>query len=189
MPDTISLFAVFFILAQAIERIVELISESEYLILFKIPMFFLSHHRSKGEEYRSKGEKQNFLEEKKKIDEYDRKIKDWQKIVDNSIDKLIDKITSDINLQNTIKKYQQDIVDAENQKNKKEMERIVGLWFWASVLGLALCLVLNIGFLKTIGMPIPPGFDTLDYVVSAIVVGSGTKPLHDIIGYIEKAKA
>jgi len=149
----ISLFAAFYILAQAIERFLEYFSE-------KYP----------------------FRNDKIEIDASERKIKAWQ----NIIDKLIEKTPSDPNLKDNIAKYQQDIEDEESRISDKKTKRIVGLWIVASFLGLILCGALKIGLLKTIGATIPPGWEIIDYAVSGIVIGSGTKPLHDIIAKIEK---
>ncbi len=67
-------------------------------------------------------------------------------------------------------------------KGWKDNKKIGGLWLIASFFGIVLCWFLNIGLLKTIGIIIP---DSSDYILSGIVIGSGTKPLHDIIAYIE----
>lgn len=154
MVDGISVFAIFYILAQAIERFLEYFSEASFL-----------------------------GKDKKAIDESERKIKDWQKIIDKSIEKD----PSDTNLQVTIERNQKNIDTEESKISGKKSKRIVGLWLFASILGILLCWVFKIGFLGTIGATI--SYTWLDYLVSGIVIGSGTKPLHDVIAYIEKAKS
>lgn len=128
-------------------------------------------------------EKPPFINDKLVIDASERKIKVWQ----NIIDKLIEKDPSDPNLQNNIAQYQQNIEAEESKISGKKSTRIVGLWGLASLLGIYLCWVFKIGFLQTIGATIPSGLGELDYIVSGIIVGSGTKPLHDIVAKIEKA--
>lgn len=150
----LSLFAAFYILAQAIERFLEYFSESR-----------------------------PFSTDKIDIDKSERKIKVWQ----NIIDKLIETKLQDPNFQENITQYQQNIDAEESKISSKRSKRIVGLWIYASGLGFFLCWVFKIGFLKTIGATIPDGLESLDYLASGIAIGSGTKPLHDIIAKIEKS--
>ena len=73
-----------------------------------------------------------------------------------------------------------------NQKTENDFKfRAVWLWIVASVLGVGLALSLKLGFFGASGFAgVKP---TLDYVLSGIALGGGTKPVHDIIAYIEKA--
>ena len=68
-----------------------------------------------------------------------------------------------------------------------QYRRTVGLWFFASALGIILCYS-TVGFFQMVQITFN-GAGTyghaLDSVLSGVIVGSGTKPLHDLIGYIE----
>jgi hypothetical protein len=154
MVDEISIFATFYILAQAIERILEPLSE--------LPPF------SDG---------------KIKIDDSERKIKDYQ----NIIDKQTQTFPSYDVVKATIDKCEIVIKTEEDAISVLKSNRMFGLWLIASIFGVILCWVFKIGFLETIGATIPYTWTWLDYLVSGIVIGSGTKPLHDIIAIIEKA--
>jgi hypothetical protein len=59
-------------------------------------------------------------------------------------------------------------------------------WATASFIGMAVCGALGILFLEAIGFEGTPG--AVDVVISGLAVGSGTKPLHDLISSIQKAK-
>lgn len=159
MADGISLFALFYILAQLTERIVEVISE-----LWP------------------------FRSDKIKISEFERKIKDWQNIIDKSIEKT----PSDPNILPIIAKCQKTISNKENEISMKKWKRMIGLWVIASFLGFFLCLIFSVGFLgiikSNISYNISYAGGLLDYVISGVIIGSGTKPLHDVIAYIEKVK-
>jgi hypothetical protein len=58
-------------------------------------------------------------------------------------------------------------------------------WAVASFIGMAVCGALGILFLRAIGFEGTPA--AVDVVISGLAVGSGTKPLHDLISSIQKA--
>jgi hypothetical protein len=58
-------------------------------------------------------------------------------------------------------------------------------WAVASFIGMAVCGALGILFLRAIGFAGTPA--AVDVVISGLAVGSGTKPLHDLISSIQKA--
>ena len=58
-------------------------------------------------------------------------------------------------------------------------------WAIASFIGMAVCGALGILFLRAIGFEGTPA--AVDVVISGLAVGSGTKPLHDLISSIQKA--
>ena len=60
------------------------------------------------------------------------------------------------------------------------------LWGVASVLGFLLAWLLGLWFIKAAGIQIDPWYDR---ILSGILLGSGTKPLHDLISYVQKASA
>jgi hypothetical protein len=57
----------------------------------------------------------------------------------------------------------------------------------ALLLGIALRLILGLRFLSAVEVQSPPRW--LDVFVTGLVIAGGTKPLHDLIGTIEKSKA
>jgi hypothetical protein len=59
-------------------------------------------------------------------------------------------------------------------------------WATASFIGMAVCGALGILFLDAIGFEGTPA--PVDIVISGLAVGSGTKPLHDLISSLQKAR-
>jgi hypothetical protein len=57
----------------------------------------------------------------------------------------------------------------------------------AFLLGVGLSLTLGLRFLSAVQVAAPPRW--LDVFVTGLVIAGGTKPLHDLIGSIERAKA
>lgn len=64
--------------------------------------------------------------------------------------------------------------------------RTVIAWGIASAVAMVLCGIFGLQLLKTMGMDAHWG--GLDVVITGLAVGSGTKPLHDLISNIQKAK-
>lgn len=143
----ISLFATFYILAQIVERIIELVSEVGYL----------GKHKTK-------------------IEDDKREIEYYQKIIEKKLEK-----NPDIS---AIKSESEEIKRIEEGKRTLEMCRIASIWLFASLLGIIVCWVVNVGFFKAIG--ITETVTSWDKLGSGLLVGSGTKPLHDLIAKIEK---
>jgi hypothetical protein len=82
------------------------------------------------------------------------------------------------------------IEQAERALAKSKAERAIPLWAAASVLGLLVCAVLGLGLIEAIAK-LRPGSEfirTVDVLLTGLAVGAGTKPLHDLIARIEKAK-
>jgi hypothetical protein len=71
-------------------------------------------------------------------------------------------------------------------------EKVVALWGLATLLGIILCFF-TIGLFQIVGAPfgdltlviIFPGH-TIDAIISGVIVGGGTKPLHDLINLFDK---
>jgi hypothetical protein len=59
-------------------------------------------------------------------------------------------------------------------------------WGLASLIGMGLCGALGIFMLRTVGFVGVP--EEIDIVISGLAVGSGTKPLHDLISNLQKSK-
>jgi hypothetical protein len=73
-----------------------------------------------------------------------------------------------------------------------EADRAVCFWAVATILALAACLVLGLGLIQSIaaigGGDVPSLFKAVDLLITAIAIGAGTKPLHDLIGTIQNSK-
>lgn len=59
-------------------------------------------------------------------------------------------------------------------------------WTAATVLGMVLCGLLGLFMLRLVGFADVP--KQIDIIISGIAVGSGTKPLHDLISNLQSAK-
>jgi len=59
-------------------------------------------------------------------------------------------------------------------------------WALASLIGMVLCGLLGVLFLRMIGFEGTP--EEVDIIISGLAVGSGTKPLHDLISHVQKSK-
>ena len=77
---------------------------------------------------------------------------------------------------------------AERQRlvDRIRKNKAVIAWGIASLLGMVLCGWLGIFLLASAGFSGVP--EEVDIVISGLAVGSGTKPLHDLISNIQKAK-
>ncbi len=60
--------------------------------------------------------------------------------------------------------------------------RTIRLWLVSSVLGILVCLIFHVDFLTLFTHE----HHILSQTLSGIIVGSGTKPVHDVIASIEK---
>lgn len=72
--------------------------------------------------------------------------------------------------------------DPDSKEERVIHKRAILLWLVSSVLGVIVCLVFNVNFLTAFTNEHP----TLSLICSGIIVGSGTKPVHDVISSIEK---
>jgi hypothetical protein len=82
------------------------------------------------------------------------------------------------------------IAIAELALAKAKSERAIPLWAAASVLGLLVCSMLGLGLIEAVSNA-PSGSEfvrTVDVLLTGLAVGAGTKPLHDLISRLEKAK-
>lgn len=62
----------------------------------------------------------------------------------------------------------------------------VGVWAMATVLGILASASLKLYLLKQVGIADPPR--DLEILATGVIIGSGTKPLHDLVQLIEKKK-
>jgi hypothetical protein len=72
---------------------------------------------------------------------------------------------------------------------KRQSERALVFFAIASVISLALCAVLGLGIIAAMTDEPPVEYlRAIDIAITGIVIGAGTKPLHDLISRVEKAK-
>jgi hypothetical protein len=83
----------------------------------------------------------------------------------------------------------------EAVSKERELEQIQAdraMMFWAAATGLALlvCGALELGLIESVADVSGAGdwFRCMDVVITGIAVGSGTKPLHDLISFIQNKK-
>lgn len=140
-----NVFAIFYVVAQVIERFVELLKNGTgtYDVV------------------------------KANIDTYNVKIEHQKKIIENLKEgedptKLYEKLKADI-----------------KDKNKMDNNMVWHFFIYTSVLGVLAAYSLNLSFLSLLEVKVHPAVDIL---ITGLVIGSGTKPLHDLITYIQKAK-
>ncbi len=96
--------------------------------------------------------------------------------------KIIEKIRTDGgDLTEHYEKLKKDIMT----KNKMDNKMVWHFFMLASGLGIVAAYYLNLSFLSLLEVKVHPAWDIL---ITGLVIGSGTKPLHDLITYIQKAK-
>lgn len=74
-----------------------------------------------------------------------------------------------------------------------QADRAVIAWAIASSLALVLCGFLHLGILESLATVSAEGsskeaFEVVNVIITGLVIGAGTKPLHDLISRIEKSK-
>jgi len=82
------------------------------------------------------------------------------------------------------------IEKAELALAKAKASRAIPFWAFASTLGLLACSMLGLGLVAAVSKEAPSGefVRTVDVLLTGLAVGAGTKPLHDLISRLEKAK-
>lgn len=65
--------------------------------------------------------------------------------------------------------------------------RTVAFWTLATVIAMIASAVLRLYFLRAVGIASGPRY--VEVLATGLIVGSGTKPLHDLVGLMEKASA
>jgi hypothetical protein len=83
----------------------------------------------------------------------------------------------------------------DEELDKWDAKRAIALWGFTSFLGILLC-YFTVGLFEVVGVSFQNWAvagrtltgHTVDSILSGMIVGGGTKPLHDLIGYIEKEK-
>jgi len=80
---------------------------------------------------------------------------------------------------------------AETTLDRIRANRAVGFWAGASILAFLVSATLGLYLLQAVAVAVdnPPGWlNAFDVLVTGLVIGAGTKPLHDLIARIEKSK-
>lgn len=156
----ISIFGIFYLIAQFCERVTELFSDT----ILRDSAITIDDNTTKIEDI------------KKKIDE---ELKNQKPDM------------------HAIRVDEKEISRLNKQSDHEGMKRAVALWLLASFFGVVFT-AFTFGLFRMVGVQcnacIPPPWDSyitphaLDSFISGIIIGGGTKPLHDIISYIESQK-
>jgi hypothetical protein len=85
---------------------------------------------------------------------------------------------------------------AEKQKRLGviQADRAILFWAIATCPALLICGVLDLGLIQSIAHvsngsnEVPHWFDRVDVVITGVAIGSGTKPLHDVLAFVQNAK-
>lgn len=86
------------------------------------------------------------------------------------------------------------VVDEQKKLETIQADRALVFWALATVLSLLICGLLELGLIQSIAKvtgtdgDIPGWFTDVDVVLTGIAIGSGTKPLHDLIAFIQNTK-
>ncbi len=140
-----NIFAIYYVIAQIIERIVEVIKKSSKR--------YDTVHAN--------------------IDTDEAEIANKKKIIEKELDKDVSE------------RYNELRTLLKNQNNRNN-GMVRDLFAISCILGILAAWQLNIRFLALLEVAVKPWHD---FVITGLVVGSGTKPLHDLIKYIEKTKS
>jgi hypothetical protein len=74
--------------------------------------------------------------------------------------------------------------------NQLKTQRVISIWGFSSFLGMVLS-CFTFGLFQIIGITFIGGLagHALDAFLSGVIIGGGTKPLHDVIGYLQESKS
>lgn len=68
---------------------------------------------------------------------------------------------------------------------KRKSAKMIAMWFLAMIFALGFVYWLDLRLMERLRVVVSPDLDKL---LSALVIGSGTKPIHDIISLVNKKK-
>lgn len=74
---------------------------------------------------------------------------------------------------------------AEKEDANKKRFKMVGMWILATLFGFAFCYSLKLQLMLRLNMEV---HIWADYFFTSLILGSGTKPVHDIISLMGRAK-
>jgi hypothetical protein len=147
----LTIFATFYAAAQAIERLLEPISS----VLFP--------KEKPADDYASK------------LDEVEGKMTKWASVIGNPGASQTDKDAAK-------QEAEAKLLEAANAKAKldgRHLDRVISFWAAATILGMWASATLHLYFLKVIG--VAGGSRGLEILATGLIIGAGTKPLHDLI--------
>ena len=79
-------------------------------------------------------------------------------------------------------------------KNQSDNKMVFQIFIFTSILGILIASLLEIKFLEMLLVSSDSMIETttvnttVDTIITGLIIGSGTKPLHDLIKYLEKTK-
>ena len=83
----------------------------------------------------------------------------------------------------------EDAANKQEQLDRERSERAFILWGIATLVSTLLCAGLGLLLLRSVTLqPLQDPNRFLDLAITGLVVGAGTKPLHDLVSRLEKAK-
>jgi hypothetical protein len=153
--QNISIFAIFYLIAQLTERVTYLFSN---VLGGRNPQ---------------------------KVDKNKSRIEFLKSAIDKTIENNKENLSKDYLDSQPIKGMIGELNDLNDKNNHESTERAIRLWLFASLIGV-LFTSHSVGLFEIIGVKLVP--HPLDSFFSGIIIGGGTKPLHDIISYIENKK-
>lgn len=150
--DGLTIFATFFVVAQAIERLLEPISS-----------VLLPTTEKKDEAA-------------KKADEAAAKVSAWEAASESERD------TKKEEAERALKAA----AEAKAQVDRIHHHRVVTFWALATILAMAASALLKLYFLRQVG--ISTGARWIEILATGLIIGAGTKPLHDLVTMISAKK-
>ncbi|HST69536.1 MAG TPA: hypothetical protein VLI94_07750 [Solirubrobacterales bacterium] len=80
-------------------------------------------------------------------------------------------------------------VEKEKELAQINADRAMTYWAAATAIALLICGLLGLGLIGSVATLSGPWWvDNLDVVITGIAIGAGTKPLHDLISFIQNKK-
>ena len=177
----IDVFAVLYIDAQFIERLVEPFSESS-----TVNKGLLGSTKTINQE------KKNVKDERDNVNAYSNKMSRIQTAHPGQKLSVEDeKSLSDLQDSKTLSEK---AIDSANKKIDMETtKRVISFWGLTSLMGMVL-VYFTVGIFSTVGLTVSNltisgttilGAHGFDAIISGVIVGAGTKPLHDLIGTLQ----
>jgi hypothetical protein len=181
----IDVFAVLYIDAQFIERLVEPFSQSSTTNLNLL-----------GDTDAINQNKKQLKDEQDMVSTYSDEIKGLQTAHPGRA--LSTEAAASLKDFQDLKKQSEDKVDSLNKQIDAEtMRRVISFWGLTSLMGMIL-VYFSVGIFSTIGLTVSDltvsgttilGGHGLDAIISGVIVGAGTKPLHDLIGTLQNSSS
>lgn len=94
---------------------------------------------------------------------------------------------NDIGRDEAARKAVQGAADAGEALNVRHLARTIWFWAIATIIGMVAAATMKLDFLGTVGIDEAPPRQTI--LATGLIIGAGTKPLHDLIALISKKSA